>query len=127
MSTASFLTYATLILMTWSWSQPGKAAPTSNDSDPEGSRSNVVERANVADQLTEEQIAKFKERFSRIDKDNDGKITTKELGTFMRSIGKIATEKEIQYEINKVDTDGDGTVDFTEYRTYMMGMMSHEP
>jgi len=127
MSTASFLTYATLILMTWSWSQPGKAAPTSNDSDPEGSRSNVVERANVADQLTEEQIAKFKERFSRIDKDDDGKITTKELGTFMRSIGKIATEKEIQYEINKVDTDGDGTVDFTEYRTYMMGMMSHEP
>jgi len=125
MSTASFLTYATLILMTWSWSQPGKAAPTSNDSDPEGSRSNVVERANVADQPTEEQIAK--EWFSRIDKDNDGKITTKELGTFMRSIGKIATEKEIQYEINKVDTDGDGTVDFTEYRTYMMGMMSHEP
>merc|ERR1712212_1116099 len=127
LSTASFLTYATLVLMTLSWSQPGKAAPTSNDSDPEGSRSNVVEREWVADQLTEEQIAKFKERFSRIDKDDDGKITTKELGTFMRSRGKIATEKEIQGELDKVDADGDGTVDFTEYRTYMMGMMSHEP
>jgi len=121
MSTASFLTFATLlVLMTLSWSQPGKAAPTSNDSDPEGSRSNVVERANVADQLTEEQIAKFKERFSRIDKDDDGKITTKELGTFMRSRGKIATEKEIQGELDKVDADGDGTVDFTEYLTFMM-------
>merc|ERR1712042_42043 len=32
--------------MTLSWSQPGKAAPTSNDYDPEGSRPNVEESAN---------------------------------------------------------------------------------
>ena len=35
----------------------------------------------VADQLTEEQIAEFKEAFSLFDKDGDGTITTKELGT----------------------------------------------
>merc|ERR1712168_1262154 len=36
MSTASFLTFATLlVLMTLSWSQPGRAAPTSNDSNPD--------------------------------------------------------------------------------------------
>merc|ERR1719435_459569 len=47
MSTASFLTFARLlVLMTLSWSQPGKAAPTSNDYDPEGSRPNVEESAN---------------------------------------------------------------------------------
>ena len=34
-----------------------------------------------ADQLTEEQIAEFKETFSLFDKDGDGTITTKELGT----------------------------------------------
>jgi hypothetical protein len=34
-----------------------------------------------ADQLTEEQIAEFKEAFSLFDKDGDGTITTKELGT----------------------------------------------
>lgn len=31
-------------------------------------------------QLTEEQIAEFKEAFSLFDKDGDGTITTKELG-----------------------------------------------
>jgi calmodulin len=34
----------------------------------------------MADQLTEEQIAEFKEAFSLFDKDGDGTITTKELG-----------------------------------------------
>ena len=33
------------------------------------------------EQLTEEQIAEFKEAFSLFDKDGDGTITTKELGT----------------------------------------------
>ena len=40
----------------------------------------------MADQLTEEQIAEFKEAFSLFDKDGDGTITTKELGTVMRSL-----------------------------------------
>merc|ERR1712146_51438 len=44
--------------------------------------------ANSADNLTEEQIAEFKEAFSLFDKDGDGTITTKELGTVMRSLGQ---------------------------------------
>ena len=38
----------------------------------------------MAEQLTEDQIAEFKEAFSLFDKDGDGTITTKELGTVMR-------------------------------------------
>ena len=38
--------------------------------------------------MTEEQIAEFKEAFSLFDKDGDGTITTKELGTVMRSLGR---------------------------------------
>ena len=63
-----------------------------------------------ADQLTEEQIAEFKEAFSLFDKDGDGTITTKELGTVMRSLGQNPTEAELQDMINEVDADGKGGI-----------------
>ncbi|PKC60368.1 calmodulin [Rhizophagus irregularis] len=71
------------------------------------------------DQLSEEQIAEFKEAFSLFDKDNDGTITTKELGTVMRSLGQNPTEAELQDMINEVDADGNGTIDFPEFLTMM--------
>uniref|UniRef100_UPI00035AC984 RGECO1 n=1 Tax=Discosoma sp. TaxID=86600 RepID=UPI00035AC984 len=76
------------------------------------------------DQLTEEQIAEFKEAFSLFDKDGDGTITTKELGTVMRSLGQNPTEAELQDMINEVDADGDGTFDFPEFLTMMARKMN---
>lgn len=52
-------------------------------------------------------IAEFKEAFSLFDKDGDGTITTKELGTVMRSLGQNPTEAELQDMINEVDADGE--------------------
>lgn len=40
------------------------------------------------------------------DKDNDGTITTKELGTVMRSLGQNPTESELEALINDADADG---------------------
>lgn len=53
--------------------------------------------------------AEFKEAFSLFDKDGDGTITTKELGTVMRSLGQNPTEAELQDMINEVDADGKST------------------
>jgi len=75
------------------------------------------------EQLTEEQIAEFKEAFSLFDKDGDGTITTKELGTVMRSLGQNPTEAELQDMINEVDADGNGTIDFPEFLTMMARKM----
>ncbi|KAK7504254.1 hypothetical protein BaRGS_00004558 [Batillaria attramentaria] len=75
------------------------------------------------EQLTEEQIAEFKEAFSLFDKDGDGSITTKELGTVMRSLGQNPTEAELQDMINEVDADGNGTIDFPEFLTMMARKM----
>ncbi|CAE6444849.1 unnamed protein product [Rhizoctonia solani] len=77
----------------------------------------------MADQLTEEQISEFKEAFSLFDKDGDGTITTKELGTVMRSLGQNPTEAELQDMINEVDADGNGTIDFPEFLTMMARKM----
>ena len=51
-------------------------------------------------------FAEFKEAFALFDKDGDGSITTKELGTVMRSLGQNPTESELQDMINEVDADG---------------------
>ncbi len=124
--------------------------------------------AAMAEHLTEEQIAEFKEAFSLFDKDGDGStfslfcafvysfiasfsvlfcgtvvcsgglvwenrklslceyagsITTKELGTVMRSLGQNPTEAELQDMINEVDADGNGTIDFPEFLNLMARKM----
>ena len=77
----------------------------------------------MADQLTEEQIAEFKEAFSLFDKDGDGTITTKELGTVMRSLGQNPHDQELNDMINEIDEDGNGHVDFDEFLIMMSKKM----
>ena len=77
----------------------------------------------MVDLLTEEQIAEFKEAFSLFDRDGDGTITVKELGTVMRSLGQNPTEAELQDMINEVDVDGNGCIDFPEFLSLMARKM----
>jgi calmodulin len=73
----------------------------------------------MVDQLTEVQIAEFKEAFSRFDRDNDGTIPINVLGTVMSSLGHNHSEAELVDMINEVDLDGTGRIRFFEFLTMM--------
>jgi len=77
----------------------------------------------MAENLSEEKIAEFRAAFELFDKDRDGKITTKELGTIMRNLGQNPSERELTIMINDVDTDGNGTIDFKEFLGMMVRQM----
>ena len=76
---------------------------------------------------THEQIvADYKKAFSVYDMDDDGTITTKELGWAMRSLGQKLTEVELAETIKAVDADGSGTIDFDEFLVMMHQSGHHE-
>lgn len=70
-------------------------------------------------ELTQEQIAEFREAFKIFDKDGDGRITVKELGTVMKSLGQYPSQRELEEMVAEVDTDGNKTVEFSEFLDMM--------
>ncbi|KAF9677653.1 hypothetical protein SADUNF_Sadunf08G0129900 [Salix dunnii] len=73
----------------------------------------------MAEILTEEQIVEFREAFGLFDKDGDGCITIEELATVIRSLDQNPTEEELHDMISEVDSDGNGTIEFSEFLTLM--------
>ena len=61
----------------------------------------------------------LQEAFSFFDKDQDGRITNRELRGLMRSLGQNPTEAELQEIINQAEKDDSGTVKFGEFMTMM--------
>ncbi|MCO5564830.1 hypothetical protein L7F22_018498 [Adiantum nelumboides] len=99
---------------------PSPSSLTASITKPQDGRDRL---AKMVEQLSGDQISEFKEAFSLFDKDGDGCITTKELGTVMRSLGQNPTEAELQDMINEVDADGNGTIDFAEFLNLMARKM----
>ena len=82
----------------------------------------VQDLVNCALELTEDQIAEFKECFALFDEDGSGTVDCAELGNVMKSLGQKMTDEELQTMITYVDADGSGTVDFAEF----LGMMARQ-
>ena len=77
----------------------------------------------MIDQVTEEQIAEFKEAFSLFDTDN---IKTKEFGIVMRAFGENPAEAELQDMFDEADSDGDGIINFPEFLSLMARKMNDQ-
>ena len=53
-----------------------------------------------------EEVEQYREAFSLFDKNGDGKVSTKELGTIMRSLGQNPSEAELKDIVANVDKNG---------------------
>ena len=62
----------------------------------------VTDTIEMAEKLTEEQVAELKQAFNEFDVDGGGTINTKELGWAMRAMGMNPTENELLELINEV-------------------------
>lgn len=57
--------------------------------------------------------------YRSIDKYNDGRIDTYNLGSFLRSCAHYATERELLSIIRRIDTDGDARLSFAEFSDFV--------
>ncbi|XP_052105377.1 calmodulin-A-like [Mytilus californianus] len=69
--------------------------------------------------LTKAQVQEFKEAFKNFDKNGDGKISCKELRTFLKSVGQDSSDAEVQRIMIRVDHDNSGSIEFQEFLTMM--------
>ncbi|XP_061369005.1 probable calcium-binding protein CML25 [Gastrolobium bilobum] len=72
----------------------------------------------------DEVLENLKDAFSVFDIDGNGSITAEELHMVMASIGDECSVDECRKMIGGVDSDGDGMIDFEEFKKMMM-MGSH--
>merc|ERR1712106_663946 len=57
--------------------------------------------------------------FKVFDRDGDGLITAEELRLTMNNLGEPLTESEVKAMIAEADTDGDGKINFEEFKNLM--------
>jgi Ca2+-binding EF-hand superfamily protein len=66
----------------------------------------------------------YKSEFDRIDKDQSGFITHKELMTSLIELGQFRSHKQVQRLVGSFDMDGDGKISWAEF---LMVMAAAEP
>ncbi|KAE9605292.1 hypothetical protein Lal_00024729 [Lupinus albus] len=75
---------------------------------------------------SEEVLENLKDAFSVFDVDGNGSITTEELHMVMASLGEECSMAECEKMINGVDSNGDGMINFEEFKIMMTGSQSKE-
>lgn len=65
----------------------------------------------MSEHLTKEQQVEYRDVFSLFDKDGDGKISIKELGTVMKSLGQNVSATDLQEMVNDIQADANELID----------------
>jgi len=69
----------------------------------------------IASQMSDAQIKDLRETFIAMDEDGDGLLTVKELEEGMQRAGMTEIPPELNDIIKDVDSNGSGTIDYTEF------------
>jgi len=81
------------------------------------------DQVDESNNLTQSQIAEFKEAFSLFDRDGDGSISVAELGVVLQRLGQNPREEDLRALIDDVDDDGSGRIEIGEFLVLMANKM----
>ena len=73
--------------------------------------------------LSEEKLVELRCAFDLFDNDNDGKINPSELSRAIEKMGQKLTEEDLKEMIKEVDSDYNGTIEFSEFVQLMESKM----
>ena len=77
-----------------------------------------------------DKIDDIAQAFKVFDKDGDGLISAEEIRITMNNLGEELTEEEVKAMLAEADVNGDGLIDFTEFKRIMVnsfGFEEHDP
>lgn len=69
-----------------------------------------------------EQIQVWREIFELFDRDKNGHISRQELGHVLRALDMDPTQKELDDAVKELDKDGNGVIEFHDFKAYMQKM-----
>merc|ERR1712046_92446 len=87
-------------------------------------RTKMVKKRSV--QISEEDMRQFKEAFELFDTDQSGTIDATELKFCMQALGFDPSPVEIKEMLEKIDQDGNGSVEFEEFVDLLSGKMDEK-
>lgn len=85
---------------------------------------NVFKIFSMSKSLAEKQLNELKEAFAIYDTNNDGVISTQELGTVLRQLGHNPTEAEVLAIIKSMGKDKNSTITLDEFKALMVDKMT---
>ena len=88
---------------------------SNSEEDEDNSEEEEIGESPAVQKLTEEQRAELKEAFAVFDIDGDAQIEANELKVVLEAIGRKVTMETVQEMIQKVDNDGTGQINYSEF------------